>query len=275
MKQAGWAAGRTLQMKNEPKKSSIVPYVIIGLVLIVVLAIVALGTGIIGAGWWISNLSKQAAGNTGQSRNSATAAKTPAASVNAPPGAQPPNFLGSPTASVTVEEFADFQCGSCAAAHPTMKEIQQVYGSRIRFIFRNFPLAIPAHDKAYDAATAVEAAGMQDRNKFWAMQDQLFVNQAAWTKNPNYRGLWLEYGGKVGLDTARLQSDMAGMAAKTRVDQDMARGRALGVNSTPSVYINNQLVPLPDMNVQSLRRIIDTELQRAASAPANTGTDTK
>ena len=253
-------------MKNESKKSSNIPYIIIGVVLIAVLGVVAMGTGLIGAGWWVSNKSQQIA-NSARPAN-ATAARTPAAPVNAPPGAQPPNLLGSPTASVTVEEFADFQCGSCAAVHPTMKEIQQVYGSRIRFIFRNFPLAIPAHDKAYDAATAVEAAGMQDRNKFWPMQDQLFVNQAAWTLNPNYRQLWLEYAGKVGLDTARLQSDMAGIAAKTRVDQDMARGRALGVNSTPSVYINNQPVPPPDMNVQSLRRIIDAELQRAASAPA-------
>ena len=120
-----------------------------------------------------------------------------------------------------------------------------------------------------------EAAGMQDRNKFWALQDQLFVNQAAWSPpGANHRQLWLDYATKIGLDTARFQSDMAGIAAKTRVDQDLARGKALGVNSTPSIYINNQPVPFPDVNVQSLRRIIDAELQRAASAPANTGTGT-
>ncbi|MEJ7849491.1 MAG: thioredoxin domain-containing protein [Pyrinomonadaceae bacterium] len=262
-------------MKNEPKKSSNVPYIIIGVVLIAVLGVVALGTGLIGAGWWISNKTQQAANSANRPANSTAAAKTPAAPVNAPPGAQPPNLLGSPTASVTVEEFADFQCGSCAVAHPTMKEIQQVYGSRIKFIFRNYPLAIPAHDKAYDAAVAAEAAGMQDRNKFWAMQDQLFTNQAAWTANPNYRSLWMEYAGKIGLDTAKIQSDMAGIAAKTRVDQDLARGKALGVNSTPSLYINSQIVPFPDMNIQSLRRIIDAELQRAAAAPATIGTNTK
>jgi len=262
-------------MKNEPKKSSNVPYIIIGVVLIAVLGVVALGTGLIGAGCWISNKSQQTANSANRPANSTTAARTPQAPVNAPPGAQPPNLLGSPTASVTVEEFADFQCGSCAAAHPAMKEIQQVYGSRIKFIFRNYPLAIPAHAKAYDAAVAVEAAGMQDRNKFWALQDQLFVNQAAWSPpGANHRQLWLDYATKIGLDTARFQSDMAGIAAKTRVDQDLARGKALGVNSTPSIYINNQIVPFPDVNVQSLRRIIDAELQRAASAPANTGTGT-
>src|SRR5260221_13661772 len=64
--------------------------------------------------------------------------------TNAPVGATPPNMLGSPTATVTLEEFADFQCPSCGDKHPVMKQIQSIYGSRIKFIFRNFPL--PMHD---------------------------------------------------------------------------------------------------------------------------------
>ena len=75
--------------------------------------------------------------------------------ANAPPGAQPPNQINSPTATVVLEEFADFQCGSCALKHPVLNEIKSMYGSRIRFIFRNFPLDI--HPKAYDAAVAAGA----------------------------------------------------------------------------------------------------------------------
>lgn len=250
-------------MKNEQKKNNI-PYVIIGVVLLAAVAAIVFGTGLLGSR---SNDTSKTANNAARPANSSTAAKPPAP-VNAPPGAQPPNLLGSPTALVTVEEFADFQCGSCAAAHPTMKEIQQVYGSRIKFIFRNYPLAIPQHDKAYDAAVAAEAAGMQDRNKFWAMQDQLFTNQQAWSQNPNYRQLWLDYANKIGLDAARFQSDMAGIAAKGRVQQDLDRGKGLGVNSTPSVYVNGRLVPFPEMNVASLRQLIDTELQQTAARPA-------
>ncbi len=253
-------------MKNEPKKSSAIPIVIIvGVLIVVVVGIYA-----------FSRSSAPLKGNT----NTITAVnttKTPQTPINAPPGAQPPNMLGSPNALVTVEEFADFQCPSCGAAHPAMREIQQIYGSKIKFIFRNFPLAIPAHDKAYDAAVAAEAAGMQDRTKFWAMQDLLYTNQATWSPNPNFRQLWLEYAGKIGLDVAKFQIDMAGSTAKTRVDEDLKRGRGLSVNSTPTIFVNGRSVPFPDVNVTSLRQIIDAELQLAASSTeksantANTG----
>lgn len=246
-------------MKKEEKKSSGIPLIIIILVF----------AGVVGAGYWLYSSSKpdpSAKGTTPTPRGRAT---QPA---NAPLGANPPNFLGSPTASVTVEEFADFQCGSCAATHPVLKEIQSIYGSRIKFVFRNYPLDIPAHDKAFEAATAAEAAGMQ--GKFWAMQDQLFQNQQIWTQNPNYKQLWTEYATKIGLDVSRFQSDMAGIAASSRVEQDRARGRALNVSSTPTIYVNGQMVPFQEANVAGLRRIIDAELQETAApqVPATNST---
>ena len=169
-------------------------------------------------------------------------------------------MLGSPTASVTLEEFADFQCGACASVHPVVKEIQSTYGSRIRVVFRNYPL--PMHDKGYDAAVVAEAAGLQ--GKFWAMQDQLFSNQQNWATAPNYKELWAGYAEKIGLDIQKFQSDVAGIAAKSRVDQDIVRAKAMGVSSTPTVYLNGQSIPYTDVNVQALRRIIDAELQRTA-----------
>ena len=246
-------------MKNEPKKSSGIPVIIIILVF----------AGVIFGGWWLYSSSKPSVNS-----NTATGSPRPGASqvpTNAPVGANPPQMLGSPTASVTVEEFADFQCGSCAATHPVLKEVQSTYGSRIKFIFRHFPLQM--HDKAYDAAVAAEAAGMQ--GKFWALQDQLFSNQQAWTQNPNFKQMWAEYASKIGLDVPRWENDIIGIAAKNRVDQDLARGRALGVGSTPTVYVNGQSVPYPEMNVNGMRRIIDAELQKAPAsqpqpaAPAN------
>lgn len=251
-------------MKNQKKKSSNLPYVLIGLVLVGALVAVAVGTGMIGSPW--------SSKNTNANRAASNTRSTPTP-VNAPPGAQPPNLLGSPTAAITLEEFADFQCASCAAAHPVMKEVQSIYGNRIKFIFRNYPLAIPAHDKAYDAAVAAEAAGMQ--GKFWAMQDQLFDNQQTWTGNPNYRQLFLDYATGIGLDANKFQNDIAGLAAKSRVDLDLARGRGMGVNSTPSIYLNGRPIPFSDANVATMRRLIDAEIQEAATKPApaaNTGT---
>jgi protein-disulfide isomerase len=201
---------------------------------------------------------------------------------NAPPGAQPPNQTGSAAASVTLEEFADFQCPQCAAKHPVMNEIKSMYGSRIHFIFRNFPLDIPAHDKSYEAAVAADAAGIQ--NKFWEMQNVLFTNQKTWTSDPNYKQVWKEYGTRIGLDVDKWENDMLGIASKARVDADKKRAQAIGVNSTPSLYINGVSVPFEQMTVDGLKQLVDAELAKApaatqaapaANAAANTATSNK
>lgn len=240
-------------MKNQPKKNSGTPFIIIGGVLIALIA----------GGYYFYSASKTTTSsntvrtNTNQARSNQQQQQ----SANAPPGAQPPNMLGSPTAAVTVEEFADFQCPACAAAHPAFKEIQQIYGSRIKFIFRNFPL----HDKSLDAAVATEAAGMQGSDKFWAMHNQLFTNQKSWSVSTDFRSVLLDYARKIGLDVAKFEADMAGEHARNRVNQDRERGRGLGVSSTPSAYINGQAVPYPEMNAASMRQLIDAELQRSAA----------
>ena len=248
-------------MSNGKKNNnSSLPLIIIGLVLIAALA----------GAWFLfnRNTNPTRTATTGNSALNTNAARTPNAANN-PVGAQPPNLLGSPNATVTVEEFADFQCGACAAVHPRVKEITSLYGSRIRFVFRNYPLAIPAHDKAYNAAVAAEAAGLQ--GKFWDMQNMLFTNQQAWTTNPDYRRIWEGYASQIGLDIERFKTDMAGLTAKSRVDADIQRGRALNLSSTPTIFVNGQSVPFDQMTVDMLRRIIDAELLKAPPAQTTSG----
>ena len=109
---------------------------------------------------WLYSTSKSPAANTANGNRAANAASTPrtqaTVAANAPAGASPVYAIGQPSASVTIEEFADFQCPSCATAHPVMKEIQGAYAGNknVRFIFRHLPLSI--HDKSMDAAAAVE-----------------------------------------------------------------------------------------------------------------------
>lgn len=264
-------------MKNQKnqkpqKKSSSLPFVIIGVVLIAVVGVVALGTGLIGAGWWAASTGK---GNTNSASTSSSArpanqaAQRPPAPTNAPVGAPlGVNMMGSSTAAVTVEEFADYQCGACATTHPIIKELQAAYAGNknFRFVFRHYPLAIPGHDKAYNAAVATEAAGLQ--GKFWQMQDLLFRNQAAWTGNSGYLQMWEEYATSIGMDVARFKADMDGSITKQRVDADLTRGRGLGVSSTPTVYINGQMVPFANVNIVSLRQAVDAAIQQASSAQA-------
>jgi protein-disulfide isomerase len=249
--------------KPQPKKSSGMP--------VIVIVLVAVVAGILGLYYWNSNKAD------GRSTGTKTPTPTPVAAntpdfQHAPPGAQPPNFLGSPNAAVTVEEFADFQCPSCGAKHPVMHQIQGIFGSRIKFIFRNFPL--PMHDKAYDAAVAAEAAGMQ--GKFWDMHNLLYTNQQTWSSDPNYKATFKGYAEKIGLDVEKWENDMAGMSPKSRISADMDRGKALNLNSTPSLFINGKPVAYVDMEVPTLQKMIEDELkatqggqaQAAASQPA-------
>lgn len=257
-------------MKNQPKKNSSTPVIIIGLVLIV-----ALGGGFL---LYRSSTAPKTNTNRNTANTQANKAATPdTRALNAPPGAQPPHMLGSPSATVTVEEFADFQCPTCAKMHPLSKEIISAYGTRIKFIFRHFPLTI--HDKSYDAAVATEAAGLQ--GKFWDMQNQLFMNQSTWSTSSDFRTVLADYAQKIGLDVEKFKNDMAGMSAKTRVDADLQRGRGMGVGSTPTFYINGKSVPFEQMNSTAMRALIDAELQNAQSsnsssqtAPANSPANT-
>src|SRR5437870_13115253 len=85
-------------------------------------------------------------------------------------GAEPPHARGAADAPVTLEEFGDFECRPCGNLSPILEKIEQDYGSRLRVIFRQCPLAM--HKHALDAARASEAAGRQGR--FWEMHDLLY-----------------------------------------------------------------------------------------------------
>jgi len=244
-------------MSNTKNNNSNLPLAIIGLVLVAALV----------GGWWFYSNSKA---SPVKSNTNSSVKKQPIdeearrqayneVAIKSP-GAQPANMLGSPTATVTIEEFADFQCPTCASVHSKMKEINALYSGRIKFVFRNFPLT-QVHKNAYDAAVAAEAAGMQ--GKFWAMQDQLFSNQKAWSDSSEARKIFEEYAQKIGLDVARFQNDMLGLPAKTRVDADLQRARALNLSGTPTVYINGREVPFEQTGVEMMRQVIDAELQKA------------
>jgi protein-disulfide isomerase len=246
-------------MAKEEKKSSGMPVAII----VGVLVLVVVG----GFLYYRSSASPQSS-NSNRATNAGNPVARPTINPNAPPGAVPPDAMGAPTAAVTVEEFADFQCGSCAATYPVMKDILKAYSGNpnFRFVFRNFPLQM--HDKAYDAAVAAEAAGLQNPAKLWLMHEQLFTNQQNWAlPSADHRKLWDEYAQKIGLDVDKMNADMAGMQAKSRVDLDLARGRAIGIGSTPTVIINNKIIPYQEVTQAGLKRIIDAELS-AANQPA-------
>lgn len=240
-------------MAKKNNNNSGLPLIIIGLVLL----------GAIIGGWWLySSSNTKTTSRTNTNKNTSQPTNTPDM-TKASVGAQPPQFKGAQNASVLVEEFADFQCGSCAALHPIMNEINSAYGSKIKFVYRNFPL-IQIHPKAYDAAVAAEAAGFQ--GQFWQMQNLLFRNQQAWAAAPDHQKMFDEYAQSIGLNMEQYKGDVAGMRAKQRVDADLQRGRSMNITQTPTLYVNGKSIPYEQMTVQNLKQVIDAELQKAPNS---------
>src|SRR5262252_6663064 len=85
-------------------------------------------------------------------------------------GAEPKHVRGQEAATITLEEFADFECPACGQFYPILKSIESEYSTQVRVIFREFPLVQHTHARA--AGEVAEAAGMQ--NKFWEMHDLLY-----------------------------------------------------------------------------------------------------
>jgi protein-disulfide isomerase len=169
---------------------------------------------------------------------------------------------GNPNAPVTLEEFGDFQCPPCGSFAAFGEELLKEYDSRIRLIFRNFPLS--AHEHAREASLAAEAAGLQGH--FWEMHDVLYREQAVWSKAPNTRELFESYAGTIGLNVDQFKKDMDGEQAKARVDSDVARGESLEIKVTPTLYINGQPVDPKDKNPEGVHAAINAAL--AGKPPA-------
>jgi protein-disulfide isomerase len=163
---------------------------------------------------------------------------------------------GNPKATVTIVEFADFQCPACAAAHPELKKLISEYQDEILFVHRHFPL--PGHQHAELTAKASEAAAAQD--KFWEMHNKLFENQDTWSTKSNPKETLISYAKDLGLDTGKFESDLDNQELIDRIRLDKGDGLALGVDSTPTIYINGQKYE-GERSYQSLKQLIDDLLK--------------
>ena len=172
------------------------------------------------------------------------------------------HIRGNPDAPVTLEEFGDFQCPPCGKFSEFVEELLKEYNSRLRVVFRNFPLS--GHEHAREAALAAEAAGLQ--GKFWEMHDTLYREQETWTKAPNVRELFESYAGTIGLDVNQFKKDMDGDKARERVDSDRALADFLGVKATPTLFINNRPVDPKDKNPEGVRAAINAALNEKSQS---------
>lgn len=143
-------------------------------------------------------------------------------------------LAGNKESAVTLVEYGDFQCPACAAYHPLVNKLLKEQGENFRFVYRHFPLR--QHLQAKDAAYAAEAAGRQ--GKFWEMYDLIFQNQIDWAEKSKAKDIFLGYAVSLELDAEQFKKDRDLSEVKTRVEKDAQDGLKIGVNSTPTFYLN-------------------------------------
>ncbi|HEY0005609.1 MAG TPA: thioredoxin domain-containing protein [Pyrinomonadaceae bacterium] len=237
------------------------PFIIIGAVLLVA----------IGGGLLLSSSrnapqsgSESATGLTGlpnaaspSPSDSAASSSSPVAARSPAAGANPPHFRGGEKASVTLEEFGDFQCPPCGLLDPELRKLEAEFGTRLRVIFRNFPLT-KMHKNALDAARAAEAAGVQ--GKYWEMHDMLYDKQNEWSVMPDARPTLAGFAARLGLDVERYTRDMDSRQVETRIINDITRGDSMGVKGTPTLFINGREIPAASMTAAGLRAEINNAL---------------
>jgi protein-disulfide isomerase len=165
------------------------------------------------------------------------------------------HILGPSQAPVTVVEYGDFECPNCKQAAPAVKIMLTRFAGRVRFVYRHFPLE-GVHPHALQAALAAEAAGVQ--GKFWPMHDLLFANRAHLEPRDLRR-----YAGRLELDRARYDAEMAGGLHLQRVRSHIESGERSGVRGTPGFFVNGAIQDV-SFGMQKLFDAVEVEVKRQA-----------
>lgn len=166
---------------------------------------------------------------------------------------------GNRDAKVSLVEFGDFQCPACAAAYPIVEQLLAFYkdNPNVNFVFRHFPL--PQHQFALLSAESVEAAGAQ--GKYWEMYDLLYKNQNAWIASSDPLSVFVEYASQLKLDVNRFKTDVQQSKYSQSISEDQQQGLALGVNSTPTFFLNGiRMVGI--QSLEDFKARVDAELAK-------------
>jgi protein-disulfide isomerase len=161
---------------------------------------------------------------------------------------------GSPDAKVTVVEFTDYQCPTCATTQPVLEKLIAEYGDRVRFVVRDFPLNM--HADARKAAEAAEAA--REQGKYWDFIAILFRNQSA-LKAEQLK----QYAQVLGLDRAKFDAALADGRFAEKVERDIIDGQKFGVSGTPTFFINGRRAK--DYTYDVLKAAIEEALKAPAT----------
>jgi len=176
----------------------------------------------------------------------------PRQSLNLPADAPAEGPIGAP---VTLVEFSDFQCPFCQRLAPTLRRVREAYGDRVRIVWQDFPLS-QIHPQASLAAEAGNCAHEQGR--FWEYHDRLFANQKLLQATA-----LKEHAAELKLDVAQFNACLDSSKYASKVRDAAAAGSRLGVNSTPTSFVNGRLIS-GSKPFEAFAAIIDDELARSS-----------
>jgi protein-disulfide isomerase len=168
------------------------------------------------------------------------------------------HIRGPENAPVTLVEFGDYECPSCGAYHPFVKEILTRYPDKVRLEFHHFPL-VGVHANAMLGAMAAEAAGEQ--GKFWEMHDALFENQPMWGESRNPEPVLISIASRIGLDVNRFMQQLRNPALQDRILKDVTKGNELKIEETPTFFVNGDRAHLK-LSVEDFASTIEAHLHK-------------
>ncbi|MBI5452425.1 thioredoxin domain-containing protein, partial [Candidatus Gottesmanbacteria bacterium] len=160
-------------------------------------------------------------------------------------------------AKAVLVEYSDFQCPACAFYYSMVNSLEREIGKKMLFVYRHYPLT--QHKNARLAAAAAEAAGLQ--GKFWEMHALLFENQKIWSDTDDARKIFTDYAKSLTLDMMKFEKDLDLQEVKDKVENDLKSGQALGVDATPTFYLNGKKLS----NIESyeqFKQIIEKEAEK-------------
>lgn len=163
---------------------------------------------------------------------------------------------GTEDPKVTIVEFSDFQCPACLAAKPLIDQVVTQNPNDVKMVYRHFPL-LSLHPYAQIAAQASEAAYQE--GKFWEMYDKLFVNQTTWEKAASAdeaKQIFIGYAEELGIDKTSFTEKIDSSSVKDAVNKDVSYATQIGVNATPTLFVNGKQVPASELG--QLPQLVDS-----------------
>ena len=173
--------------------------------------------------------------------------------------------FGPASAKVQLVVFSDFECPYCREFAKTLRDkLPPKYGKDVRVVFQNFPIA-SIHKWALAGAEAGACVASLDSTAFWPFHDWIFEHQGE-LNSENLEAKVLEYAKAHSFDNERLKTCMNTHAKASSVKKDEQTGQSLGVQQTPSFFINGRLVS-GAIPWESLQAVIQLELNRPPQVP--------